>query len=325
MTLQEYEVAKSDDPASLQPPVYCTRHSDDQVIDLYCDTCEIAICYKCAALHHARPEHSYIYLKDAARGFKEYLEDMIERVKAKEVALNEGRAVVMKVVKSLDGCYQAEEESMKQHIQKTIDDVTRMIRENGDKLLQELKDEYDKRKVNLNAQLKELECRESDMSYAREYAERLVHYGNAAQLMSAKKGISAQMEELLRVETKTDPVETDNMEFQPSADFCKTKTIGVVHTSALHLNLREQAGGYCTRNVFLILLACPTVTNTSNEHADGSQLLGSPSQIKDSTDEDGAVGPSDIVHCKPIAPCQKKVNVITGEEEKVNYILHRPC
>ncbi|XP_070558820.1 E3 ubiquitin-protein ligase TRIM56-like [Ptychodera flava] len=292
MTLEEYEVAKSDDPASLQPPVYCTRHSDNQV-DLYCDTCEIAICYKCAALDHARPEHSYIYLKDAAHGFSEYLEDMIDRVKAKEVALNEGRAVVTEVVKSLDGCYQADEESMKQHIQKTIDDVTRMIRENGDKLLQELKDEYDKRKVNLNAQLKELECRESDMSYAREYAERLMHYGNAAQLMSAKTGISAQMEELLRVGTKTDPVETDNMEFQPSVDFCKTKTIGVVHTSARK-----------------VVNNCPS----SQFKGAGSQLLESPSQPRDSTDEDGAAGPSDDIHCKPTVALQKTVNVITGEE-----------
>ncbi|XP_070543757.1 tripartite motif-containing protein 2-like [Ptychodera flava] len=134
----------------------------------------------------------------------------------------------METVKSLENCYQAEEVKIKLHIQKTIDDVTRMIRENGDKLLQELKDEYNKRKVNLNAQLKELECLESDMSYAREYAEKLMHYGNAAQLMSAKKGISSQKEELLRVETKFDPTETDYMEFKTYDDFCQAKTLGVL-------------------------------------------------------------------------------------------------
>ncbi|XP_070570798.1 tripartite motif-containing protein 2-like [Ptychodera flava] len=131
----------------------------------------------------------------------------------------------MKTAESLDSCYQAEKEIMEQHIQKTIDDVTRIIREKGDKLLGELKDEYDRRKVNLNAQLKELECVESDMSYAREYAEKLVHYGNAAQLMSAKKGISSQMEELLRMETKLDQTETDYMEFKPSDDFCQAKSL----------------------------------------------------------------------------------------------------
>ncbi|XP_070570890.1 tripartite motif-containing protein 2-like [Ptychodera flava] len=232
MTLKEYEAAKSDDPALVQPPVYCTSHSDDQV-EFYCDTCNLVICYKCAALDHPITEHQYKRLKDAAAEYSKDLKEEIDKVKVKEIEASDSKAVVMETVKSLENCYQAEEVKIKLHIQKTIDDVTRMIRENGDKLLQELKDEYNKRKVNLNAQLKELECLESDMSYAREYAEKLTHYGNAAQLMSAKKGISSQMEELLRVETKLDPTETDYMEFKPSDDLCQAKTLGVLYSSDL--------------------------------------------------------------------------------------------
>ncbi|XP_070579942.1 E3 ubiquitin-protein ligase TRIM71-like [Ptychodera flava] len=62
------------------------------------------------------------------------------------------------------------------------------------------------------------------MSHAREYTEKLMHYGNAAQLMSAKKEIASRIEQLLNVETKTDPDETDYMEFEPCDDFYTTKS-----------------------------------------------------------------------------------------------------
>ncbi|XP_070557303.1 tripartite motif-containing protein 2-like [Ptychodera flava] len=230
MTSEEYQAAKSIDPVSVQPPIYCETHTDCQV-DFYCDTCDGNIFYKCTALDHPRPEHKYRYLKDAASEYSKDLKDAIDKVKVKENEAHKSKAVVMETVESLDKYYNIEEANMKQHIQKTIDDVTHMIRENGDKLLGELKNEYEKRKINLNAQLKELECVESDMSYAREYAEKLMHYGNAAQLMSAKKGIASQMEELLNVETQTDPTETDYMEFQACDDFCSTKSVGVLLTS----------------------------------------------------------------------------------------------
>ncbi|XP_070570758.1 E3 ubiquitin-protein ligase TRIM45-like [Ptychodera flava] len=227
MTLEEFEAAKSGDPSSVQPPVYCTDHPESPV-EFYCDTCDRVICVRCTAFEHSRPEHQYSHLTEVATEYYKVLKQAIEKVKVKELEADRSKAAVMETAESLDSCYQAEKEIMEQHIQKTIDDVTRIIRENGYKLLGELKDEYNRRKINLNAQLKELECVESDMSYAREYAEKLMHYGNAAQLMSAKKGISSQMEELLRVETKLDPTETDYMEFKPSDDFCKAKTLGVL-------------------------------------------------------------------------------------------------
>ncbi|XP_070579814.1 tripartite motif-containing protein 2-like [Ptychodera flava] len=235
MTLEEYQVAKSDDPAMLQPPVYCDSHVCNQ-IKFYCDTCDVSICLECTALDHPRPEHKYRYLKDATEEYSKDLKEEIDKVKVKENEASISKIVVMETIRSLDKCYQTEEKKMKGHIQKTIDDVTRMIREKGDTLLGELKDEYERRKINLNAQLKEMECVESDMSYAREYAEKLMHYGNAAQLMSAKKGIASQMEQLLNLETKTDPDETDYMEFQPCDDFYTTKSVGVLLVSTISDN-----------------------------------------------------------------------------------------
>ncbi|XP_070560140.1 tripartite motif-containing protein 2-like [Ptychodera flava] len=225
LRFDEYMAAKSSDPASVQPPVYCNTHQDYQV-KFYCDTCNITICLKCTALDHSKPEHLYRCVKDAAKEFTENLHVVIDKVKVKESEANHSKFKVQQMFESLEKCSQREEESLRKHIRQTIDEITRLIQENGNKLLTELKGEYEKRKVNLTAQLKELGIGENDLTSTREYVEKLMHYGNASQLMSAKRRIDHQTEELLKVQTQVEPVEDDYMEFQQCNDFCRDKNLG---------------------------------------------------------------------------------------------------
>ncbi|XP_070560141.1 tripartite motif-containing protein 2-like [Ptychodera flava] len=223
----EYMAAKSADPASVQPPVYCNSHQDYQV-EFYCDTCNTVICLKCTALDHPLTKHQYRCVKDAAKHFTENLRVVIDKVKVKETEANNSKLKVQQIFESLEKCFQREEESLRKHIRQIIDEITRLIQENGNKLLTELKGEYEKRKVNLTAQLKELDIAESDLTSTREYVEKLMHYGNASQLMSAKRRVDHQTEELLKVQTQVEPVEDDYMEFQQCDDFCRGKSLGTI-------------------------------------------------------------------------------------------------
>ncbi|XP_070560127.1 tripartite motif-containing protein 2-like [Ptychodera flava] len=227
LRFDEYMAAKSADPASVQPPVYCNTHQDYQV-EFYCDTCNRTICLKCTALDHSKPEHLYRCVKDAAKEFTKNLHVVIDKVKVKETEANNSKLKVQQIFESLEKCFQREEESLRKHIRQTIDEITRLIQENGNKLLTELKGEYEKRKVNLTAQLKELDIGENDLTSTREYVEKLMHYGNASQLMSAKRRVDHQTEELLKVQTQVEPVEDDYMEFQPCDDFCRGKSLGTM-------------------------------------------------------------------------------------------------
>ncbi|XP_070560146.1 tripartite motif-containing protein 2-like [Ptychodera flava] len=227
LRFDEYMAAKSSDPASVQPPVYCNTHQDYQV-EFYCDTCNGTICPMCAALDHPLTKHQYRCVKDAAKEFTKNLHVVIDKVKVKETEANNSKLKVQQIFESLEKCFQREEESLRKHIRQTIDEITRLIQENGNKLLTELKGEYEKRKVNLNAQLKELDIAESDLTSTREYVEKLMHYGNASQLMTAKKEVDHQTEELLKVQTQVEPVEDDYMEFQQRDDFCRCKSLGTM-------------------------------------------------------------------------------------------------
>ncbi|XP_070560132.1 tripartite motif-containing protein 2-like [Ptychodera flava] len=227
LCFDEYMAAKSTDPASVQPPIYCNTHQDYQV-KFYCDTCNGTICPMCTALDHPLTKHQYRCVKDAAKEFTKNLHVVIDKVKVKETEANNSKLKVQQIFESLEKCFQREEESLRKHIRQTIDEITRLIQENGNKLLTELKGEYEKRKVNLTAQLKELDIAENDLTSTREYVEKLMHYGNASQLMTAKKGVDHQTEELLKVQTQVEPVEDDYMEFQPCDDFCRGKSLGSV-------------------------------------------------------------------------------------------------
>ncbi|XP_077984646.1 tripartite motif-containing protein 2-like [Glandiceps talaboti] len=232
MSLDEYRSTKSTDPASVQPPLYCTRHRDNQ-LKFYCDTCETAICLECTAVHHLQPEHKYRYLEEASKGFKEDLTEMTERLKLKETQASEGKDKVEEITRSLDANYQKAEEKLNEHIEKTVEITTNKIRENGKCLQSTLKNEHDNWKTNLNAQFKELECSEGDMANAREFAENLMHYGNAAQLMTAKKGMTSQIQELLTNEIKTEPVAHGYIDFNPSPDFVNADSLGTIVTKCV--------------------------------------------------------------------------------------------
>ncbi|XP_070549815.1 tripartite motif-containing protein 2-like [Ptychodera flava] len=174
---------------SIQPPIYCSKHPNYET-EFYCDTCAKVICLKCTALDHRT--HKYGCVKEAAEAYNKTLVSIVDKVKVKEVEADQS-----------------------------------LIQENGDKILAELKNEYGTRKVNLNAQLKQLEIAEQDITSTREYIEKLIRYGNSAQLMAAKKDIAAQTDDLLE-EVQVEPVEDEYIEFVPCDDFCKEMSLGVV-------------------------------------------------------------------------------------------------
>ncbi|XP_077977076.1 tripartite motif-containing protein 2-like [Glandiceps talaboti] len=236
--LDEYRSQQSKDPASVQPPVHCDKHPIHPVT-FYCDTCDGPICLECTALEHPRPEHKYRYLNDAASEYKKELTAMVSKIDEKSRETIDGKSAVQKVSESLDRNFQSEEKKVKQHADKIVKEVTRKIRDSEQQLLKEMKEEYDGRKENLNAQLKELHNTEDDLLNARDFAENLMHYGNAAQLMSAKKGMAYQIQELLTNQTQREPTEDDYLEFQRVEDFCKTKTLGTILTSSDNFQITE--------------------------------------------------------------------------------------
>ncbi|XP_002735361.1 tripartite motif-containing protein 2-like, partial [Saccoglossus kowalevskii] len=233
MSRQTYQAAKSADIATVQPPVYCSHHPGNQ-LELHCDTCDIPICVACAALNHKLTEHNCRYLKDAASQYATDLIKVTDILAEKEKEAKESKENVLQMTELLENRFSEQEYKLNVHIETVVAEITAKIRKNGEALLHEMNNVFSERKQNLHAQLKELEIAESDMKHARDFATHLMNYGNAAQLMSAKKGMTSQIDELLKLKTKQHPAEDDYMEFQSNDDFCETKTLGeILHNKCI--------------------------------------------------------------------------------------------
>nr|XP_006812362.1 PREDICTED: tripartite motif-containing protein 2-like [Saccoglossus kowalevskii] len=235
MSLQTYKAANT---AAVQPPVYCGSHPGNQ-LKFYCDTCDVPICLECTALNHKITEHDYRYLNDAASQYATDLTKVTNMLAEKEKEAKESKENVQQMTELLENRFSEQEHKLNVHIERVVAEITAKIRKNGRELLHRMNKTFSERKQNLHAQMKELEIAENDMKHARDFATHLMNYGNAAQLMSAKKGMTSQIDELLKLDTKQHPAEHDYMEFQSYDDFCETKTVGEIRYNKYILEMKD--------------------------------------------------------------------------------------
>ncbi|XP_077994298.1 tripartite motif-containing protein 2-like [Glandiceps talaboti] len=225
MALDEYKATKSTDPVLVQPALNCSKHPHQQ-LSFFCDKCDEAICLECTVVDHRIPEHEHRYLKDVAAEYTKDVHKMMNELKTKENEVKQNKTNLQERIVSLDKCVDAEKKKLKER----VEIIVKQIKETEKCFSEQINAEYEARKTNLQAELKELERTENDLSSTREYVSNITQYGGAAQLMIAKRGITSQMQELMKIETEEPPTyNNEDMEFIPSKyDFEDTTTIGAL-------------------------------------------------------------------------------------------------
>ncbi|XP_077870290.1 tripartite motif-containing protein 2-like [Saccoglossus kowalevskii] len=224
-SLESYQSLIVKDPSSVHSATYCDKHTDSAV-KFYCDSCEVAICLECTVIDHR--DHKQRYLKDAAAEYKDELVANAEQLKVKENEVHDSKDTIQRMVDSLETRYRQEKKRLEIHTEKTIEEITRKIRNASKQLMDELKDEYKNREVNLRVQIKELESSENSIKYAREYTNNLMHYGNPVHMMSAKNGVTSLLTEIQTLETKQTPVDDDDIQFIPSDNSSMIQVLGAL-------------------------------------------------------------------------------------------------
>lgn len=299
MLLKEYEELKMTSPAEIQPPVCCTEHPLNNVT-LYCDTCDVPICFECTVLDHDAPHHKYRKIRVVESEYKEQLTKMMGKLleKAREAKVSEQK--VKRVTKSLQSRFQCEEKKLNEHIEKTIQEVVAKIRKNGKNLMSEMKEEYETRIGKLEAQKKEIQIVENDMKYVADFIEKLMEYGNAGMVMNTKKAIMLQFQELMASNTKQKPEAHGYIEFLPSnietvdigaVAFCKLKIVSVLDFTrvsdqlevVLELNPRHSDKGYAHLNNVKAEITCTDDVTEDAQTAynkDGTALISYRAKVE---------------------------------------------
>ncbi|XP_070562808.1 E3 ubiquitin-protein ligase TRIM56-like [Ptychodera flava] len=236
MPLTAYKEAKSVHPASVTVPMQCGTHQANK-LDYFCVTCDEVICRECTVIDHKAPEHKHQYLKESAKIYAKELDKLLTNLNGKEQEVNESINNVDKTIRSLEKRFDQEKRKLSIH----IEDIIHHVQSIGTQITEEMKYELESRKTNLHRQMKELQCIENDLTSTRDYVQNISHFGSPAQLMTAKKGISSQAQELTKLETKVQPVDSDYIEFEKADDFIEigAASIGNVHGLAAFPNVNK--------------------------------------------------------------------------------------
>ncbi|XP_006815165.1 E3 ubiquitin-protein ligase TRIM71-like [Saccoglossus kowalevskii] len=204
---------------------YCSQHVDNR-LKLYCDQCEIAMCFECKVLDHYDHEHRYIDV--AAADYKARLEETIKILNIKEHELSVTKVSVQNVTTSLENRFKTEKTSLLDHIELTVENIVSKIQEQGILLENEMEREYDDKHHKLEIQMNELDMYDSDLQCARKHTQELMHCANPFQLLSAKKDMESKINKITLTATTQSPSEDDYIEFCPSNDYYETRILGEV-------------------------------------------------------------------------------------------------
>ncbi|XP_006813241.1 tripartite motif-containing protein 2-like [Saccoglossus kowalevskii] len=226
MSLETYIITRFSQPPEVLQPFYCNNHHDNQ-IKFHCDTCDIPICSECTDLNHVPSDHDYRYLNYTSSKHKMCLEDMVDRQQEIELQANDSKQELKRMSEILDSHLHEEVTNLNQHIEKRIIEIKAKFNKDGDKLLADMKREYQSLKQNLKARIKELEVAEIDMKNASDFGEKLINSGNAEQMMSAKRRMASHIDGMIESNTEQNQAEDGFVQFKTEY-FHKTQSLGLM-------------------------------------------------------------------------------------------------
>lgn len=186
--------------------IHCPKHNDE-IIKLYCSTCQTTICRDCTVIDHR--DHDYSFVKDVALKQKGELKALVEEVKAKKD----------KISQMLTGHFEREErlnakiEATVGEINDYFDKMSRVIAKHRNELVEQTISIKNSKQKQLHARREQFEMTLASCESSIEFTERAFESGNDTQILNMKKYIARSLQTLRSEKTKTQPEGDDYIEF----------------------------------------------------------------------------------------------------------------
>ena len=197
---------KESPPSMIAETVRCTKHKDE-IVKLYCTTCQATICRDCTIVDHR--QHNFSFVEDVAKEKKDELLHLLEEVKERKAQLFEGLANVSEREKSLD----ARNESTVAEITEYFENLAKVLDVKKNSLIEKATALKDAKQKQLHAQREGLETTLASCESNIEFTEQAFKNGNDVQVLNMKKYISQSLETLRNTKSQNDPCVDDYVEF----------------------------------------------------------------------------------------------------------------
>ena len=200
------ELKSSPGPQKIADKIRCRKHKDE-IIKLFCKTCQTTICRDCTIVDHR--QHEYAFVEEVAVEKKQHLQSNLEEVKERKERVVQG----MVNLKKFDESLEAKKKSTIAEINHHFDQLAEAVESRKMEMVEQATSFTSGKQKQIHAQLEVLEVALASCDSSIEFTERAFKSGNDVQILSMEKYILQSLEQLKTVKDQTKPCVTEDMMF----------------------------------------------------------------------------------------------------------------
>ncbi|XP_033104463.1 uncharacterized protein LOC117107049 [Anneissia japonica] len=182
-------------------PAKCSVHNE--ALKFFCCTCNIPICTDCAITDHSGGEgnHKPISISKAFQAFEETSAELEKAANDYKNKLHDGLKAVKQSALTLDHSQETTLRDIDNHVQEML----KIIKENGDKLKTKVDTIYKKKKKLLDVQMDDLEAKISDIITKLSYLNQLLKSDEVTAMQSSDSVVTALKDVRIKDLPKIEP------------------------------------------------------------------------------------------------------------------------
>ena len=192
---------------ALAKPAFCTKHTDE-VLKLYCDTCQKTICRDCTIVDHR--DHKYNFVADVAERERKAVEAVLQQTKAKDVTVEEG----LKAVKAMETRVEAKIARVNKDVDVFFDEQVKALEEMRANLKLEVKTQGQAKLKALSNQEEMLALSLAQLRNSADFAEKALKDGNDLELLSIKQQLIQRLAQLNASQVHCKPCNSDYLKLE---------------------------------------------------------------------------------------------------------------
>jgi hypothetical protein len=200
------ELKSNAGPQKIAEKIRCPKHQEE-VIKLFCKTCQTTICRDCTIVDHR--QHEYGFVEEVAVQEKHHLQSNLDEVKRRKGRVVQGIVNLKKFNERLDERFL----STLSLINKHFDELSKAVDFRKKEMMEKATLFTKAKQKQIHAQLEVLEVALATCESSIEFTEQAFKNGNDVQILSMEKYILQSLEQVKAVKDQTKPCVTEDMVF----------------------------------------------------------------------------------------------------------------
>ena len=200
------EEAKKMGPVAVTKPSLCNEH-DGELLKLFCETCEEAICRDCTIVKHR--EHHYTFVKDAFAKNKKSVVEILSKTKGQAGSLKKAIDGISEMRRSVD----LNADQTVQEVLNCFLKLSARLNARCEELIHDVEEIKKVKQKSLEIQQEELEAALGSVQSSVEFTEKALENGSEVEILNMRKQMSSRLEELNSLKWQLEPRVHDIFKF----------------------------------------------------------------------------------------------------------------